>query len=274
MGLNTESSDGCPIENPDGENLFIASNRPGGKGMLDIWAVYNQTPKQDWGDPTNLPEPVNSAFNDFCPTPLSGNRLFFVSNRPSICGGGTDIYETRLHLSGVWLEPKNLGCQVNGPANEWSPSVFEVEGQVYLYFSSERWGAQKIFSSMLQPDGTWTAAEEVRELSSSSDDARPNVRADGLEIVFDSTRQGGNPDIWTATRASVHEPWSRPFRLGPNVNSTAAETRASISRDGERLYFGSTRAGGQGSTDVFVSQRATRNYRDAETPEPLEGRRR
>ena len=74
-------------------------------------------------------------------------------------------------------------------------------------------------------------------------------------MVFDSTRDGGAPEIYTSSRTSVFDPWSAPQRLGPNVNSTATETRATISRDGKRLYFGTTRAAVLGSSDVFVSER-------------------
>jgi hypothetical protein len=41
----------------------------------------------------------------------------------------------------------------------------------------------------------------VPELSSGQHDSRPNVRRDGLEIVFDSTLDGGLPQIFTATRS-------------------------------------------------------------------------
>ena len=34
--LNTPSLDGCPIQSPDGLNIYLASNRPGGKGGLDM----------------------------------------------------------------------------------------------------------------------------------------------------------------------------------------------------------------------------------------------
>jgi WD40 repeat protein len=34
--LNTPSLDGCPIQSPDGLSLYLASNRPGGKGGLDM----------------------------------------------------------------------------------------------------------------------------------------------------------------------------------------------------------------------------------------------
>lgn len=49
-------------------------------------------------------------------------------------------------------------------------------------------------------------------------------------------------------RAQLLPFWSsKPQNAGPNVNTTANETRASLSWDGTRLYVG--------RADVFVSQR-------------------
>jgi Tol biopolymer transport system component len=94
----------------------------------------------------------------------------------------------------------------------------------------------------------------VAEVNSPWDDARPYVRRD-QEIVFDSNRPGGHGlfDIWSATRRHSGERWSEPVNLGTAINSAAAETRASLSRDGSTLYFGSTRGTSQ---DVFISTRA------------------
>ena len=132
-----------------------------------------------------------------------------------------------------------------------------------LYFSSSRTGIQKIYVSIMQGDGTWGTPSPVDELNAAGAvDARPNVRKDGLEIVFDSTRgdpANSNSDIFTSTRTSLSQPWSPPRRLGANVNSaTAAESRPSLSRDGTRLYFGSTRANvlGSAGADIFVSTRS------------------
>lgn len=258
LKVNTAAQDGCPIESPDGHSLFIASDRPGGKGGIDIWVAYRQSPNHPWGEPVNLPEPVNSAANDFCPTPLTGGRLLFVSNRASECGGGSDIYETRQHPAQGWLPPKGLGCDVNSSGNELSPSLVEQDGKTLLFFSSDRQGNQDIFMSALRPNGTWEPAAALPDVNTSFDDARPNVSSDGLEIVFDSTRAGGAPDIWTSWRPHIAARWSEPVQLGSEVNSIATESRASLSRDGKRLYFGSTRTGGQGSSDVHVSTRARR----------------
>ena len=70
----------------------MASNRPGGKGGLDIWVARRDSVDEPFGAPENLPAPINSAADDFCPTPLRGGRLLFVSRRVTegvTCGMAT-----------------------------------------------------------------------------------------------------------------------------------------------------------------------------------------
>jgi hypothetical protein len=259
QGVNTGALEGCPMESPDGGTLFFASDRAGGQGGIDIWVAYRESEDQPWGEPQNLPAPVNSAADDFCPTALPGGRLLFVSNRGSECGTGADIYQTRLHPVKGWLEPEPLGCGVSSFGNEFSPSLVEADGRTLLFFSSDRSGIHDIYVSVLGPDGTWGAPEPVQALNSPFNDFRPNVRKDGLEIVFDSTRPDGSgpPQIWSSQRQSIDGPWSEPALLGPNVNiASSAQTRPSFSRDATRLYFGSNREGGQGNLDIYVSERS------------------
>ena len=85
------------------------------------------------------------------------------------------------------------------------------------------------------------------------------MRRDGLEIFFFSNRTGaigGSNDIYAASRASTADVWAAPVNLGASVNSAASETRPSLSWDGTTLYFGSTRAGGEGFSDIYVTTRA------------------
>jgi hypothetical protein len=254
--VNTLALEGCPIESPDGHYLFMASNR---SGNLDIWAAYRASKGDPWGAPSRLPEPVNSDADDFCPTPLTGGRLMFVSRRSNnICGvSAANIYETRLDPGLGWLPPEILPCtaadDVNSFADEFSPSLVEAEGRTILFFSSGRDGLQKIYTSERDANDVWGPAVPVDALNSGAQDARPNVSPNGLEMVFDSTRDGGSPDIWTATRSKLAGQWSAPRKLGLNVNSDFAESRPSLSRDGKRLYFGSTRAGNQ--SDIYVARR-------------------
>ncbi len=148
----------------------------------------------------------------------------FVSTRRSPCSdtNNADIYITQHHPVRGWLEPEPL-CGVNSTAEEFSPSFVDADGVTMLYFSSNRTGLQKIYVSIMQDDGTWGTPSPVAELNQAGAvDARPNVRKDGLEIVFDSTRgdpANSNSDIFTSTRTSLSQPWSTPRRLGANVNS-------------------------------------------------------
>src|SRR5215218_2509702 len=52
--LNTPFLEGCPIQSPDGLSLYLASNRPGGVGSLDIWVARREDRHGPWGAPENL----------------------------------------------------------------------------------------------------------------------------------------------------------------------------------------------------------------------------
>ena len=236
--LNTPAVDGCPALSPDGLSLYMASNRPGGVGLLDIWVARRPNRHAPWGAPENLGEPVNSAADDFCPTPIRGGGMFFVSREPlpGACGLG-DIYFTRRSETAGWSEPQRLGCAPDGPnspLDEQGPSYVEAGWKALLFFSRSSGAVPgDIFVSRGLPGGGFGPAAPVAALNdAAANDIQPNVRKDGLEVVFSSNRAGtlGAQDIWVATRRSVHAPWSAPVNLGDAVNTGASETRPWLSR--------------------------------------------
>ena len=121
-------ADGCPIESADALSIFIASARGGDPN--DIWAADRASVSSPWQAPRKLEAPINlPGIADFCPTPVRGRSLMFVSTRPAtpgttVCGDG-DMYISRQSPAGGWSEPVNLGCYPNGPntaGGERSPS--------------------------------------------------------------------------------------------------------------------------------------------------------
>jgi hypothetical protein len=292
MAINTPAAEGCPIEAPDGLGLYFASTRAGGQGKQDIWRTFRATLQSAWGAAENLALPVNSPEFDYCPTPLPGNKLLFVSSvqvdaahqtaayhdcypgdtpPPPPTGGPSagDIFLSTEGPTNTWSTPVNLGCYVSGDPNsgpntagaEFSPSVVTTAEGTFLFFSSNGYPdsqSQDIYMSQRRNDGTYGPGVRVAELSTAADDRMPNVRADGLEIVFSSNRAGGtafDQDIYVATRPNTHSPWSAPVRIdNPNINTTASETRASLSADGTRLYFG-RKLDVSDPGDVFVAMR-------------------
>jgi hypothetical protein len=264
--LNTAFNDGCPTLAPDDRTLFMASNRPGGFGGQDIWIARREGPEDPWGAPENVGAPINTAFDDFCPSPTrNGHLFFFVSNRPGGCGG-SDIYMTRWRndIHG-WEEPVNLGCDVNTVGSEVSPFLVNGPGGPLLYFSSNVAGGYSpdapgaltgdddIYVSEWR-GGAFQSPQLVEGVNTGFNDSRPNLSHDGQELFFDSNRLG-TPDIFYAFRDRPHDAWPAPARLPDTVNSGAAETRPSLSWDGTLLVFGSNRPGAEGMTDIYMTTR-------------------
>ena len=89
-------------------------------------------------------------------------------------------------------------------------------------------------------------------------DFTPEISKDGLSLYFASDRPGGMspaPDIWVSQRQSRQDPWGPPVNLGSVVNSAGADAAPNLSRNGHQLFFTSTRPGGSGLQDIWVSWR-------------------
>jgi outer membrane protein OmpA-like peptidoglycan-associated protein len=95
----------------DGKKLYFSSNRPGGRGELDIW-VSQADDKGEWGKPINLGLTINTPLNEDSPfIHADGVTLFFSSDgHPTM--GSNDIFRTEF-VDGKWSKPVNLGYPIN-----------------------------------------------------------------------------------------------------------------------------------------------------------------
>ena len=179
--------------------------------------------------------------------------VLFVFMAAIVLGGGS----ARAELT--FGQPVNLGPIVNRSANDEGPSI-SADG-LNLYFNSDRTGGYGNFDLWMTTrstkDGPWGEPENLGpKVNSSAREHMGSISADGLTLYFTSTLSGGW-DLWVTTRVTKDNPWSTPVNLGPPVNSLANEFGPGISADGLSLYFGSSRAGGYGVDDIWVSTRAT-----------------
>jgi hypothetical protein len=247
---------GCPIESRDGNYLYTASRSA---GTLDIWTYRRKGRAGEFTDRTRLEAPVSlDDADDFCPTPLAGFWLMFVSDREEegACGG-TDMYVTQYRPSPAksFGGAKNLGCAPDGPntaGTELSPAIINTSEGTFLYFSTDVVDDQQdIYRSEMLPDGSFSPGVPVTELNTDMDDRQPNLSRDGLTIVFASDRDTGGFDVFMATRESLSDPWSTPRNLSVELafpTQPLGETRPSISWDRKRLYYGA-------AGTVYVSER-------------------
>ena len=112
-------------------------------------------------------------------------------------------------------------------------------------------GAAPMYSDWSQPTNLGPS------VNSAAQDFAPHVSKNGLSLYFASTRPGGlgGEDLWVSKRTSTDDPWEPPVNLGSTINTDANERSPGLSRDGHYLYFATTRPGGSGGFDIWVSWR-------------------
>jgi hypothetical protein len=264
--INTTFNEQGPTLSNDELSLYFGSDRSGGIGGFDIWVSHRDCKDCPWEAPMNLGPVVNSTSDETGPgLSIDGHLLFFRSTRPGGPGLG-DVYlakRTNPKDDFGWGDPVALGPGVNTPGAEAGAEYLQSaeDGGTNLYFNrAPAGGTADLYSAAITRNGeTGGPAVLIAELNDPVfTDQGPTLRSDGREMFFFSTRPGGigGADLWTSTRRSVHDPWTPPVNLGAPVNSTAAEQQPSLSSGGLTLLLASSRAGGFGGTDIWMSTRA------------------
>jgi hypothetical protein len=93
---------------------------------------------------------------------------------------------------------------------------------------------------------------------------------DELTMYFTSDRPGGvgGDDLWFTTRASLEDPWGDPENMSA-LNSTVADSLAVLSSDEHVMFFHSTRPGGCGAGDIWMTRRHNKRSQEWEPPANL-----
>ena len=194
-----------PLLSPDGKQLYIMSNRPGGKGGHDIWV--SELIEGNWTTPKNLDGPMNSAYSDHC-LYFAGDDweiAYWTSTRPGGFGGN-DIW-TSEKVDGVWQAAVNLGPNVNSAASEHH-SLPSPDGNS-LYVTTTRddgFGGEDIFVTTRDGNGSWSELTNLgAQVNSDQHDRCPAFSPDFKTFFFDSERSGGygNKDLWSLPYSSI-----------------------------------------------------------------------
>jgi hypothetical protein len=213
----------------------------------------------DWAAPASieaLPDSstlINTPGVDGCAS-LShdGLELYFTSARPGGLGG-PDIWVARRSSTSVGFgAPENLGAPVNSSSIEFCPTIMPG-GR--LFFSSGRSDpAGDLYVARRGPHG-WSQPENLGPNINSSGAVEESAAlyedGQGREVLhFSSGRSGRNQIYYSVDYA--------PAALAPGgVNSSAADARPSISKDGLEIFWDSTRSGSLGGPDFWTATRSS-----------------
>ncbi len=214
---------------------------------------------------------ISSRQSDFSPTWANDNfnELIFTSTREGALGKKTDewtdmnfsdLFTSRIDRKEEWAEPTLLDNSEEGVNTEANEGAGIMNSRYStLYFTRCPNEEKKINGCQIyMSDRTgriWTKPQMVK-LSNDSSDAfgHPAISENELIIYFTSDREGGfgGNDIWVAFRDSKQEEFSRPFNLGPVINTPGDEMFPYLRSD-TVLYFASDGHVGMGGQDIFVT---------------------
>lgn len=163
------------------------------------------------------------------------------------------------------VEFENLGKAINSSFSDDYPFVPRDES--FLIFNSRREGNTqgingKFFSDVYisyVKDGKFLPAKPIKEINTpDGDEEIIGLSADGNAALFLFDNNLGSGDLFISFRNSSGN-FEKPIRLPEVINSKYNEIAASLSADGNEIYFASDRPGGYGGIDLYVSRKLPNN---------------
>lgn len=116
---------------------------------------------------------------------------------------------------------------------------------------------EDIYISRKDELGNWSIPSSVsNNINTPLNEGACTISADGRTLIFTACtgRKGyGSCDLFISYKIGDH--WTNPENMGETVNSSSWDVQPSLSADGTVLYFVSTRKGGIGGKDIWVSHK-------------------
>ncbi len=187
---------------------------------------------------------------------MARNREEYINQSPIIRSQLTDM-----------SNPEPIS-QINSVYGDYTPQVNPTGTR--LYFTSVRkggfddqkdtvnamnWGEDIYFSTF--DNSSWSAPQLLpKPLNSMGDDFGSSFTGDGQFMVYVKCgdEEGiGNCDLYITQLVGTR--WTEPQNMGNVVNSNMWDSQPTISSDGARIIFASTRQGGYGGMDLYMTQK-------------------
>ena len=184
------------------EVIYFVSDRPGGRGGLDIWYFIYDFKKKTYSEAKNAGSKVNTTGDEITPYYDADNRtLFFSSNGwPGL--GGLDIFKTKGEMK-RFAQPENIGA----PINSNNDDIYYVEGKNKEegFFVSNRKGG-------VAPKKSPTCCDDIYSFK--------KLQYVKLNVEGVVTDEQGNPVKNSKVSLYIKSPW------GDNVFIKSTETDA------------------------------------------------
>lgn len=151
--------------------------------------------------------------------------------------------------------PRNLGDNMNSTALEYFPSL-TIDGSKMIF--TRRENNDEDFYESNRVNGAWSKATPVTgKINTNLNEGAQNISQDGDWLIFTGCNypEGeGSCDLYIAYKTKTGQ-WTEPENMGRVINTEFWESSPSLSPDKRSLYFASSRQGGYGGKDIWVTNR-------------------
>jgi outer membrane protein OmpA-like peptidoglycan-associated protein len=173
------------------------------------------------------------------------------------CNNAIKLIKNKLDIT-----PMVLNSNINSEFDEYWPSV-NPKGDILSFTrlivdKNTKEKQEDIYFSKFSNNTFEKAKAYPGEINSNYNEGNQSISSDGKTIYFSSCnkRDGyGRCDIYYSILKDGK--WSKAMNIGNNINSGSWEAHPCISADGKKLFFASSRKGGKGGIDIWVSYKLT-----------------
>lgn len=206
---------------------------------------------------------INSEHSEHSPIISRDGQTLIYTSRDSYVTGKKiaydgdfyeDIYRVTVLPDGSWSKPEKISQLLNTKSHDASCQLFDDGNQMLLY----RWKrGGDLFVSKKGNDGQWNDAVSLPKgiINTRHYESHGFITEDGKSLFFASNRGNvrSDLDIYVSKRASVNDEWSKPEKLGENINTPYDDDSPFVTPDGKELYFSSRGRNSMGGFDIFRS---------------------
>jgi hypothetical protein len=114
----------------------------------------------------------------------------------------------------------------------------------------------------------WGQPQYLENVNSLAKEGSPTVSRDRTLCFFSDRNREANANSIYCSEFHAGR-YGAPQKLGPEINSASSDTSPFISPDGKTLLFYSTRPGGYGQADLYVSFKRNRRWSAAKNLGPV-----
>lgn len=200
VNLRTTNHDEDRPALTEDQKMFVMASDKAGLGVADIYFATRPNTMQDFGTPdaTHMAKVNAVAGSKFDPFLTKDGLKLYLSPDPPGAPPQQIALATRPDANSDFTTPVNIAAinNVAGAAN-FDPSVSSDER--IIVFSSDRAGnADLWYATRQDPTQPFGTPVPVPMVNSAQSDGDPMLSADGCELYFSSTRNGGDQDLFVA----------------------------------------------------------------------------